>query len=396
MNAPIGLDSPASTLAVRPAGPDTRRIRLLQIVYDLGVGGLPRVVVTLCRSIDRSRFDVSVLCMRERGALAAELAEIGVPVHCLDRDPKRADYLAFAKVLRHLRRHPVDIVHTHNSEPFIDGGMGAKLAGVRGFVHTDHARAFPDRRRTMLLEHLASRLADRVIGVSEHTTENLARYEHIARHKLVTIPNGIDGAMFDRRIDVTAKRRELGIPARGPLVGIGARLTEQKGVTFLLRAIAALRDRVPDLSALIAGYGPLEADHRREAAELGIAERVHFLGARLDMPAILQVLDAFVLPSVWEGLPMVLLEAMAARRAIVATDVGGVSAAVSHNVNGLLVPPRDPAALANAIEQLVRDAPMRDRFGEAGRRIFEARFSADAMTRRYEALYQEALEGQGR
>ncbi|MGI9628607.1 MAG: glycosyltransferase, partial [Longimicrobiales bacterium] len=191
-------------------GPPGRR-RVLQVTEDLGVGGLERVIATLCRNLDPRRFDPAVVCLRDGGEFADELELEGVPIFQLPYDPSRADYFAFRQVARILRRHHVDVVHTHNTGAFVAGGVGALLARTPTLIHTDHARDFPDKLRYVVAENLLSRLAHRVVGVSEHTTENLVRYERLPRKKLVTIHNGIDVAVGASGGRPEELRRELGI-----------------------------------------------------------------------------------------------------------------------------------------------------------------------------------------
>jgi glycosyltransferase involved in cell wall biosynthesis len=368
------------------------RTRLLQITHDLHVGGLPRVVDTLCRTLDRDRFDVSVLCLRDIGPLGEALRDdLGIPVHKLREQADRPDHLAFVKIARFLRRHRFDVVHTHNTEPFVEGSLGALLARVPTLVHTDHARPFPDRRRYMLAEFVAAQFAWRVVGVSEHTTQSLRNWERLPSRKLVTVPNGIEGARYDQPVDEAAERAALGIPATAPVLGFASRLVEQKGLIYLLRALPAVLQVHPDLTLLVAGEGDHEDDQldelERTARELGVEGAVRFLGVRLDIPALLKVFDLHVLPSLWEGLPMIILEAMAAGCPTVATAVGGVPAALEDGVDGALVPPRDPAALSAAILGLLADPERRRRYADRARAKFLRRFTAEAMTRSYEALY---------
>lgn len=365
------------------------KTRLLQITHDLHVGGLPRVVDTLCRAIDRDRFDVSVLCLRDVGPLGEALREdLGIRVDRLRDNHHVPDRMAFLKVARYLKKFPADVVHTHNTEPFIEGSLGAILAGVRTLVHTDHARPFPDRFRYMAGEWFVSQFAWRVVGVSDHTTENLRRYEKISPRKLVTIPNGIDGDRYDTEVDVAAARAELGIPEGAPVLGFASRLAEQKGLTYLLQALPAVLAAHPGARLLVAGTGELEDALRVEAEERGVAEAIHFLGVRLDIPRLLKVFDLHVLPSLWEGLPMIILESMAAGCPTVATRVGGVATAIEDGVNGRLVEPRDPDALATAIVEMLDDPARRCALGKAARTTFRAGFTADAMARSYEHLYQ--------
>ena len=365
----------------------------MQVTHNLGLGGLEQVVITLAKTLDPTRFDAAVLCLRDRGEFAAQLESVGVPVITLGHSGGRADYLRFRKVAAILRDWHADVVHSHNTEAFIDGGLGALLARSPVLVHTDHARSFPDKLRYMVAEHLLSYAADSVVGVSDHTVSNLHRYERIRRRKLVTVRNGIEGERFSRRINVSAKRRELGLEPEAPVIGFAGRLTEQKGLAFLLEALARVVKDVPAVTLLIAGDGPLHEPLTVLSTSLGLERRIQFLGVRHDIADLLQIMDVCVLPSIWEGLPMIILEAMASGCPVVASDVGGVANAVRHGVTGSLVPPRDAASLAAAIRELLVDGALRTRYAEAARHTFENQFSARAMARQYEALYLSHLNG---
>lgn len=374
----------------------TRKLNLLQITHDLAIGGLQQVVVNLCQSVDRERFNVSVLCLRSLGPLADVIRQSGIPVILLPQKERGTDYFSFLKVARLLRTMQVDVIHSHNTQPLVDGTIGAMLAGVRTVVHTDHARSFPDKFRYMLAEWALSHYVYRMVGVSAHTSQNLIRYEHIAPRRIVTIANGIPGHRFRGPLDLRAKRESLGIAPDDLVIGLGARLTEQKGVDYLLQAMPAILAAHPHTTLVVAGEGPLEQALRERTRQLNIEGRVRFIGARTDMNEVIRLFDVYVMPSLWEGLPMVLLEAMAAGCAIVATDVGGNSTAVAHDANGLLVPPADPAALVGAVVRLLSDAPLRARFSAAGMALFDRQFDAARMTRQYEALYRREPDGTGR
>jgi glycosyltransferase involved in cell wall biosynthesis len=370
--------------ATSPAAP---RLRLLQITHDLDLGGLQQVIYNLCRTLDRDRFDISVLCLRTKGLFASDVEALGIPVYLLEKKADGPDYFAFRKVAKLLRDLRIDVIHTHNTQPFFDGTIGAMLAGVRTVIHTDHARAFPDKLRYMVAEWAMSLYAYRVVGCSEHTSEQLMRYEKIPKRKIVTIPNGIDGSRFDLTIDRQAKRRELGIHEQGSVIGLAVRLSDQKGITFLLQAMPRILAKHPDTTLLIAGDGDLRTDLEREAQQIGIAARVKFCGPRKDIPELLKLLDLYVLPSKWEGLPMVILEAMAAGCPIVATDVGGNSTAVVDGVTGALVPPQDPGALAEAVIRLLDSPELLQTYAANAKQRFRERFSAETMARQYERLY---------
>lgn len=364
------------------------RTRLLQVVPSLNLGGMEQVVIQLSRSIDRDRFDVRVLCLRSEGPFAEELREAGIPVRLLAR-PRGGgpDYFAFSRLRAVLREERIEVMHTHNTEAMLTAGLAGALARVPTMVHTDHAREFPDKLRYMVAEHLVSHAYYRVVGVSTHTTTALERHEKIPRRKLVTIPNGVDPTPYTRAAEPLEVKRALGIAGRGPVLGIAAKLRPEKRIEDLIEALSYLRLYFPEIVLLIAGVGGEEEKLRRTAAEHGVADSVHFLGMRRDIPDILRALDLMVLPSSREGTPMILLEALAAGVPVVATRVGGIPEIITHGLNGSLVEPLQPGALAREITRLLHDPELRARYRHEGRRTFDERFSARAMARRYEALY---------
>jgi glycosyltransferase involved in cell wall biosynthesis len=366
------------------------KIRVMHVTEDLGVGGLERVVVTICRHLDRSRFEPSVLVLRGSGALAAELEQIDVEVVDVGGVPGKGDHFAFRKVAREARKRRIDMFHSHNTLALFDALVAARLTGVRGHVHTDHARSFPDKRRYMIAEHVASYLLDQIVAVSDDTKNNLVHYEKISPSRIAVIPNGVDSERFTKPVDVAALRAALGVSS-GPVLGLAARLTEQKGVIYLLQAVVQLREQFPGLQVVVAGSGDQDDYLKRAAGELGIAGAVHFLGMRLDVPELVRAFDVFVLPSIWEGLPIALLEAFAAGTPVVASDVGGVGKVIRHRENGSLVPARDPAALAAELAHVLAHPELRKKYSQTARRTFEESYSAEAMTRRYEAIYRQSV-----
>jgi glycosyltransferase involved in cell wall biosynthesis len=290
-------------------------------------------------------------------------------------------------VARILRENKIDVIHTHNTQPLVDGTLGALLAGVKTIVHTDHSRSFPDKRRYMFAEWLMSHFVYKMVGVSPPTSQDLIKYEKISQRKVVTVLNGIDASPFGVRLDKQKKRRELGISGEGPVIGLGVRLSRQKGITYLLKAMPEIIKEYPDVTLVIAGEGECEPELKQEAIALGIENHTAFLGPRLDMNEVVRIFDLYVLPSIWEGLPMVLLEAMAAACPIVATNVGGSHMAVIHGENGSLVEPKNPKALATAVIRLLADEQLRNSYAKRGLELFKGRFTAEAMTEQYEKLY---------
>ncbi len=364
-----------------------RKTRIMQITHDLAIGGLQQVVVNICRTINKEKFDISVLCLRELGEFVPDVEKIGIKVFYLPQKNIGTDYFAFLKVANILNRERIDVIHTHNTQPFTDGTLGALLAGVKNIVHTDHARNFPDKKRYMFSEWFMSHFAYKVVGVSDHTSNNLMKYEYISPKKIVTITNGIDGSRYDITIDKNKKRQELGINYDGPVIGLGVRLSPQKGITYLLRAMPDVINKFPNISLIIAGKGELERELKQEAINLGINNNVFFVGPRLDIPELLKLFDLYVLPSLWEGLPMVLIEAMAAGCPIVATDVGGNSTVIKHGNNGSLIQSESPHLLASEIIKILSENKLKNKYISNSLEIFQKKFSSKIMTTEYEKLY---------
>jgi len=371
------------------------KLNILQITNNLGIGGLERVVVNLCRHLNRERFNVSVCCLNFRGPFAEELESVSIPVYLTPHKTDGTDYLVFWNLQKIMRETRPDIVHTHNTNALFDGFLASVLAGVPLKIHTDHARKFPDKIRYMFAESVIGLFLDHIVAVSEETRQNLIRYEKISGDKISVVNNGIDGSRYDISIDGEKKKQELGLGTFRNILGLGVRLTPQKGIIHLIHAAPLILDNHPDTAFVIAGDGYLMPDLKAAVQSLKIEDNFFFLGPRLDLPEILQIIDVYVLPSEWEGLPLVILEAMAAGRAIVATDVGGNSVAIEHGKSGYLVPPKDPAALAEKVCDLIADPQKRAVFSSAAQKRFYASFEVRHMAHEYEQIYLRLARAKG-
>lgn len=360
----------------------------MQITHDLAIGGLQQVVVNLCRTLDKDRFYITVLCLRTLGPLAGEIEKLGIKIILLPQKEIGTDYFSFLKVAKILRKERTHVIHTHNTQPLVDGTLGAIVSGGRQrIIHTDHARQFPDKKRYMLAEWCMSHFVHKMVGVSEQTTENLCKYEKIPRRKLTTIENGIDGSRFRIEIDKQAKRKELGLPPEGFVIGVISRLEKVKGITYLLQALPEISRLFSDLTLVIVGNGSELESLQQEAVRLGVEQHVVFAGARHDIPEIFQILDIYLLPSLSEGLPMGLLEAMASCCPVIASNVGGIPAAVTKGA-AMLVEPADPQGLSQAISKLLKTKSLRQTLSDSAQNIFQERYSAEIMAEKYMELYQ--------
>ncbi len=307
------------------------------------------------------------------------------------------DLRAFLRIRGLIRRLAPQIVHTHTSKAGIIGRLAAFSAGVPVVVHTPHGHVFwgyfgaVASRFFITLEKSASRLTDRLIMLTGQEKADHLRYRIAPPDKFVVIHSGVCLEPF---LQITvADRRPNSDPAFPPdsfVIGTIGRLTAIKGQSYLLEATAGLLREIPELICIIVGEGELRRELAARAASLGMGERAFFPGWRRDVPSYMAALDLFVMPSLNEGMGRVVVEAMAAGRAVIASDVGGLRDLVVHGENGLLVPPGNAAALAAAIRTLYRDPKRRRIMGQNGRMKAPA-FSAAAMIKKIDELYMNLL-----
>jgi glycosyltransferase involved in cell wall biosynthesis/protein-tyrosine-phosphatase len=336
------------------------------------------------------------------GRLARELRILGIEVAVIDeRRHSSAAILAF--LVRFLRAHRIDILHTHRYKDTVLGTLAAKLAGVSKVVRTVHGLAEPMRGWDRLKFRTYNALdkaalwcfADRIIAVSEDLAQSL-RESGYRRSAVIPIHNGIDLCQVRIAKDAGEVRRQLDIPPSALLIGTVGRLAPVKAQVDLLRAAQRILRAEPDARFLIAGEGPLRGDLLATAAQLGVDRACRFVGDRHDVLDLIGAMDIFVLPSLHEGIPMAVLEAMALGTPVVATAVGGVPEIVADRVSGLLVAPRDDRALADACVSLARNRSWAQALAAAGRRAVANRFSHDASGHALIETYRSLLPAPSR
>jgi glycosyltransferase involved in cell wall biosynthesis len=295
--------------------------------------------------------------------------------------------LAVASVVRQLRRAGPDLVHLHTQRAAWLGGAAARALGLPALATRRMDRPM---RRGWRNRFIYGRAASRAVAISEAVAGHLAACG-IPAGAIRVVPSAVDpGRLLPARSRAAVREAE-GAPADAACLLCAAALIRRKGIDVLLESVARLAERGLYPELWLAGDGPERAALEASARALGISPRIRFLGARADVPDLLSACDAFVLPSRREGLGVAALEAMALARPVVASRVGGLAEAVLHEGTGLLVPPEDPAALADALERLLRDPALRERLGTAGPGRVAERHSAKAMVDAYERLYAEVL-----
>ncbi|MGQ0608710.1 MAG: glycosyltransferase [Chloroflexota bacterium] len=389
-------------------------LRALHVISNLEVGGAQEVVRSLLPALRRAGADAAVATLRD-GPLREPLEEAGIPVTVI---PGRSRSLAGdPRALPELRRlyrdlahvvddHGSDVVQTHlmRSLDFLALALRRRPSRT-SVIWTFHnarldlrADQLPGRRWLLRpkragyrsLYRRASRVAGALIAVSDDVARTIDAELRPAAGRLVTIPNGVEVERYAIEPD-RAVRRQIGVPEAAPMFICVAKMLEQKGHRYLVDALAATDDDREPMHAVLLGDGPLRDEIEGRAHAAGVAARIHFLGTRSDVPRLLRAADAFILPSLWEGLPMALLEAMAAGLPVIATSVSGTRQVVEDGRTGILVAPGDSAALASAMGRLAGDPRLRARLGGAGRDHVRAEFSVDRQAERHLDLYRACL-----
>ncbi len=369
-------------------GESPRPIRLALVITELAPGGAERCLVHLATKLDRSRFCPIVYSLGPepnagRRELVDNLRAADVEVTFLGHASPHRVLTAIGQLAAQFLRQPPDVVQTFLFHANVVGALAARRADVSSVVLGERVA---DRRRWRAwLERWAGRDAARVVCVSQSVADHCRRLGYPAE-RLVVIPNGVDVAAFAGAVPLDL--RELGLPlGRRGIVYIG-RLHKQKGLQSLLANAARFLGPLPNHDLILVGDGPERRSLEQLARESGFAERIHFVGWRTSVPSLLAAADLLVLSSRWEGMPNVILEAMAAGKAVVATRAEGVLELLGEQAEPQTVALHDEAGLATRIAELAADVSTRERLGRLNQARAASTFSLAAMVQQYSRLYE--------
>jgi glycosyltransferase involved in cell wall biosynthesis len=381
------------------------KVKLLKFITNLAVAGTERQFMNLGRSLDPFRFELHFACLNRWGEFLKEIEASGkplveYPITCLYNHNAVIKQLKFAK---YIKRNRIHIVHTYGFYTNVFAIPAAWLAGAPVIVASIRDTGGYQTPTQNRVQKFMCRLADCIVVNAEAIRQWLIA-EGYDPEKITVIRNGIDLSHFTPKTRGNGLREELGLPQGAPLIAVLSRVNRVKGIEYFLEAATIVCRRFPEARFLIVGEGrtavnghivdsPYKVELERYAIRLGLAGRALFTGVRLDVPEVLSEVAVSVLPCVSsEGLSNSLLESMAAEVPVVATRVGGNPEVVEHGVTGLLIPPRDPHALASAICRLLENPDLASRFGRAGRQRVTEQFSLERMVCETEDLYLKLLE----
>ncbi|MVT08099.1 glycosyltransferase family 4 protein [Chitinophaga tropicalis] len=369
-----------------------KKIRVLQTIRQGKIGGGESHVLDLVRYLDKELFEPVVLSFTD-GPMISSLAELGIPAYVIYTE-RAFDLSVWRQVKQFLRKQQIDIVHVHGTRANTNVLWAAHSLGLP-VIYTIHGWSFHDslptwnRKARILAEKFITRRTRLNITVSDanHAT-GVRTFGHF---ESLVVKNGVNLDKFNRNGHYPDVRAAYGIPDHHIVIGYIVRITEQKDPLGMLRAYAKVCAVNKEVTLLMIGEGDLKEAAIKLAGELGISKRVIFDNFRQDVPAVLHAVDIYCLPSLWEGFPIGVLEAMAMGKAVIASDVDGTREAVEDGISGLLVPPRNEAALVDALQLLIQDEALRLRLQENAAKRVKANFDVRDMTHRIETVYQQLL-----
>lgn len=369
-----------------------QKINVMHIIYSLYAGGAEEVIAAYCQSHNRDRYNLSVLVITDGGPLVDRIMSYGVPVFLLKKK-KRLQLTIFWKIFKIMHREKVDIVHAHNPAGNNWGVIPAKFAGVQVFLRTEHNVYYPGRvtRFYPIINYFFSLFNHYIISCSDLVRQSQIQHYKVPEYKFITIRNGVIPERFKNENPIGYLEKEFGIPENKKVIGTIGALIKQKGHIYLLDAAEIIIKKYPDTYFLLVGDGKEKETLRKLAKTKGINHNVIFAGLRQDIPQILNSLDIFLLPSLWEGLPMVILEAMASKLCIIATNVGGNHEAIIDGKTGFLVESMNPKEIARRIEYVLNDPEGAKVIAENAYTFFNEKFTVDKMIGQTEALYERCL-----
>ncbi len=366
-------------------------LKVIHLVEDLKIGGAERVIADTALGLDRKKYDASVWCVTRGGETASELSEKGIEVKILGISSYHNPLNTF-KMIRLLKFARPDIVHTHGYFASVIGRLAARKAGIPVILAHVHSTYWEYKKRHLMIERKLSRFTHKIICCSKAVENFVKNTEKITDNKTIVIYNGVDEERFCPLKSPTSIRAEFGMSEEAAVVGTVSSLTPHKGHEYLIQAASLVLNTLPSAKFIIVGDGPLRKRLEDQAKNLDIHPAVIFTGTRKDIPEILSLMDVFVLPShTREGLGIAIIEAMAAERPVVATEIGGIPEVVNDGETGLLVPPGDAEALSKAIIELLRNPKKTKEMGVKGRTRVKEKFTTKKMLSEIEHVYMSLI-----
>lgn len=378
------------------------KIRVLHVLRQAS-GGMREHVTTLLKKMDSNLYSLMVACPKDT-ILDRDLVSKGVKIFyvniCESTNPI-AEAKCLLKLVHIIKENRIHIVHSHGARAGLLGRTAALLAGVPVSLCTVHnfvsQSNVPVWQKWLLhaAEKSLAAATTRYITVSQALEAEIARKGGIPSDKIEVVYNGVDLDKFNIMLDCMEKKNQLGLKPNAVIIGTAGRLIPTKGISYFIKAARVIKDKYPATQFIIIGEGPERPSLEKLSKKLGMAKDIIFLGYRRDILAILPLINIFVVPSLSEGQSIVTLEAMAARRPVVAFDTGGIPELVTHHRTGILVPEKNIKELAKGIMEILENPKLGERLGNKARSVVEERFQQKVMVKKTEEIYKQCLLEKG-
>ena len=369
-----------------------KKIKLVHVIPSMNTGGRESVVLHILDHLNRDRFDVRVMCLSNEGSLYDHFISKNVPIYFLRKNAGFTPRV-YLKLYRHFTKNDYHIVHSHNPGAFLYGAVAAKLAGTPVIINSEHGYGNIISWRKKAAESFLMNTVYKTLAVSKELRDTLSSRPFVRKDKIQVLYNGIDSEKINSFSHRDEIRKTFGVYESQLVIGTVGRLATVKDHETLIRCFKLIYEVFSQSKLVIVGEGPEKNKLRSLVTELGLSDKVLFTGERRDVPALLSGMDIFVLSSISEGTSITLLEAMAAGIPVVATSVGGNKEVIENGVTGLLIPPKDPEMMAEAIHTLFSDKMMAQSFSAAGKKMVAEKFSIKNMVRTLENLYEASVKG---
>ncbi len=370
-----------------------KRVKILQVIGSMFIGGAEKVVSELSLNLDKSRYDVQVCCIKKKGIFAEKLEKLKIPVHLLATENNNKRYSLWYELSKYLKRNRFEIMHSHGTTAFLEAFAASLLNRQVTYFHTFHYGNYPVYPKKYLFgERIASKIPNHLIAVSQQQRKQLIKCYHIRKDRISTIYNGIsNNEKIGNDLTIIEKKRELKIKKDEIVFGTVAVFSEQKGLSFFVDAARNVISRHRNVKFVIVGDGKIKNQIENQIKTYGLEDQIILTGWRTDVDEMMLMFDAYIMSSLWEGMSIVLLEAMAAGKPIVATRVGDNEKIIQQDVNGYLVQPGDAESLSKVILEKMTDKAKLMSMGQNAYEAYRSKYSIDIMVHNYDQLYRSHL-----
>jgi glycosyltransferase involved in cell wall biosynthesis len=366
-----------------------KKIKILQLTRAMHIGGAEKVIYELALKVNEENFDVTIGCLSFIGTIGEKYLQKRKDIQLFNKK-RITKYLNTIDLIKWVKKNKIDIIHSHGTAALFEGAIAKLIYPKASLIHTFHFGNYPNMKKKYLLgERLFTKFSDRLIAVSEQQRDAVIKHLKINKKKINTVYNGTgENKYVGQKKIIDSVRNEFGIRNDEYLIGAVAVLTRQKGIKYLIETARILRKR-KNIKFLIVGDGPLKEELSDLTNRYNVNETVIFSGWRTDVKRLLAAFDIFLMTSLWEGLPIALLEAIAAGKPVITTKVGDNDKIVNDGVNGYLVDTRNPEQMADCILKILGNEVRKKKMQENAIKIYKRSFSIEKMVKAYEIIYNQ-------